>query len=91
MPTPPKPGESQANFLQRCIPDVIKDKTAEDQKQASAICYSMFKKSKDKSKARASIIGDGFCYALNDGLQPVKKPYTPPSAAHQPMRYPPNE
>ena len=52
MPAPPKPGESQANFLQRCIPEVIKDKTAQDQKQAAAICYSMFKKAHDKSKAK---------------------------------------
>jgi len=52
MPTPPRSGESEANFLQRCIPEVIKDKTAQDQKQAAAICHSMFRKKHDKSKTK---------------------------------------
>jgi hypothetical protein len=45
----PKNNESEADFLKRCIPQVINDGTATDQKQAAAICYSKFhaKKSMD--------------------------------------------
>jgi len=45
MPTPSK-GESQKDFVSRCIPIVLGEKTAKDQKQASAICFSMFRESK---------------------------------------------
>lgn len=42
----PKPGknESQKDFVSRCIPIVINEGTAKDQKQAAAICYSMYRK-----------------------------------------------
>lgn len=43
MPTPRK-GETEQAFVSRCIPIVLKDGTTKDQKQAEAICYSMFKK-----------------------------------------------
>jgi HK97 family phage prohead protease len=41
----PKPnqGESREDFVQRCIPVVIEDGTAEDGSQANAICNSMYK------------------------------------------------
>lgn len=41
MPTP-NPGESRADFVDRCIPIVIDEGTAEDGAQAAAICHSMF-------------------------------------------------
>lgn len=42
MPTPHK-GEKQKDFVSRCIPTVLKEGTAKDNKQAAAICFSMFK------------------------------------------------
>ena len=50
MPTPRK-GEKKPAFISRCIPIVINDGTAKDQKQAAAICYSLWAKSKGKKKA----------------------------------------
>jgi hypothetical protein len=49
MPTPKK-GESEQTFVSRCIPIVLKDKTAKDQEQAAAICYSLFKQHKGRSE-----------------------------------------
>ena len=41
MPTP-NDGETQSDFISRCIPIVIDDGTAETQEQAVAICNSLF-------------------------------------------------
>ena len=38
----PLPGESRDNFIDRCIPIVIDDGTAEDGSQAFAVCNSLF-------------------------------------------------
>lgn len=51
MPTPTK-DESEKHFVDRCIPFVLKDGTAKDQKQAIAICYSIFEESKKKKEKR---------------------------------------
>lgn len=40
----PKSGESKSEYINRCIPYVIKEGTAKDEKQAAAICYSMWKR-----------------------------------------------
>ena len=45
IPTPNK-GESQKDFISRCIPYVIREGTTDDQKQATAICYSIWRKAK---------------------------------------------
>ncbi len=42
MPKPRK-GEKQSDFISRCVPIVISDKTAKDNSQATAICDSMYK------------------------------------------------
>lgn len=42
MPSP-RAGESESDFVGRCIPQVIQDGTAENQQQAAAICYSMWR------------------------------------------------
>jgi hypothetical protein len=47
MPSP-KSGESEDDFVERCIPMVVEEGTAEDGKQAAAICHSMFREHKDK-------------------------------------------
>ncbi len=50
MPTPEK-GESQKDFLKRCIPIVMNEGTAENNKQAVAICASMFKQKQKKARS----------------------------------------
>lgn len=51
MPTPKK-GESEADFVKRCIPIVLDDETAKDGKQAAAICHSMWRESKKGQNMR---------------------------------------
>jgi hypothetical protein len=43
MPTP-QPEEKQNEFVSRCIPIVLEDGTAKDQKQAVAVCNSLWEK-----------------------------------------------
>jgi hypothetical protein len=38
----PRPTESKSEYISRCIPYVIKEGTAKDEKQAAAICNSMW-------------------------------------------------
>ena len=42
MPTP-NANETEKDFVSRCIPIVLDEGTAKDNKQAVAICYSMFR------------------------------------------------
>jgi hypothetical protein len=42
MPTPDA-NETEKDFVSRCIPVVLEEGTAKDNKQAAAICYSMFR------------------------------------------------
>ena len=45
IPTPNK-NESQKDFISRCVPYVINEGNTNDPKQAAAICYSIWRKSK---------------------------------------------
>jgi hypothetical protein len=45
MPTPNK-GEKQSEYVSRCVEFVMKNGEATDNKQAAAICYSKWQKSK---------------------------------------------
>jgi hypothetical protein len=48
----PKKDEKEKDFISRCIPIVMDEGTAEDNKQAAAVCYSMWRESKkEKEKA----------------------------------------
>lgn len=47
----PKPDESQDEFIGRCIPYVLQEGTTKDPKQATAICYSLWRKHKEKQDA----------------------------------------
>ena len=47
-----KPGESESDFVSRCIPVVLDDGTASDETQAAAICHSMFAQSKETKMKR---------------------------------------
>jgi len=45
MPTPRK-DEKQEDFIGRCIPYVMKEGTAKDNKQATAFCNSIWRRAK---------------------------------------------
>lgn len=47
MPTP-RENETQEAFINRCIPQVINEGTADSLGQAYAICQSMYEQGKDK-------------------------------------------
>ena len=49
MPNP-KPGETEREFLSRCIPELVKDEYYE-QKQAIAVCYSKYRKEGTEKKS----------------------------------------
>jgi len=51
MPTPNE-NESKKDFVSRCIPVVLGEGTAKDEKQAAAICYSMFESHGKESHAK---------------------------------------
>lgn len=63
MPTPPKPGETEKDFIGRCVPVVISEDGAPE-KQAVAICYSMWDESKkrDNDMERKETIKTGTMY-----------------------------
>jgi len=47
MPTP-KQGESEKDFMGRCVPMVMQDGAAKDQKQAVAMCLNMHRQHRGK-------------------------------------------
>jgi hypothetical protein len=63
LPTPNK-GESQKDFISRCIPYVIKEGTAKNREQASAICYSIWRR-----KHKGEKMGERVLLHLNRRLK----------------------
>ena len=51
MPTVKK-GESKQAWLGRCIPVVLKEGTAKNQKQAQAICFDMYARANGGKQGR---------------------------------------
>ena len=49
MPKPNK-GESESDFVSRCIPVVIEEGTTKDPKQAAAICHSLWSEGKKSAE-----------------------------------------
>jgi hypothetical protein len=47
MPAPKK-GESEEDYVSRCIPVVMEEGTAKDASQAAAMCHSMYSKMKEE-------------------------------------------
>ena len=45
----PNPNESKKDFIARCVPYVLKEGTAKDNKQAVAMCYSIWKQHRKNS------------------------------------------
>jgi len=79
----PKKGEKEKDFIARCIPIVIEDETAEDQEQAIAVCYSMWREEHPESKA---IYGDEL--SKQDELREIEMAFDhtfPCNEAAQPM------
>lgn len=50
MPTPRK-GESEKSFVDRCVPQVIKEGTAKNGAQGSAVCHSLWREHQKKKRA----------------------------------------
>lgn len=50
-----KEGESKQEWLDRCIPQVMDEGTAEDQKQAVAICHSMYRRNQQTKTGRKKL------------------------------------
>ena len=46
----PRPNESRDEFMERCIPQVIEDGTAESQEQAVAICSSLWEEHRGEDR-----------------------------------------
>lgn len=67
MPTP-KRNETQDEFISRCIPYVIHEGTTKDEKQASAICYSIWKRHKGKNSMKKERV----LLHLSTQLQPTQ-------------------
>ena len=58
MPTPGK-NETQKAFISRCIPIVLDEGTAKNNKQAAAICFSIWRKKHGGEKpAKSDIVED---------------------------------
>jgi len=62
----PKKGETKKDFISRCIPFVIEEGTTDDPKQAAAICYSIWRRSKKKSAEELKIKIDKLKSELKD-------------------------
>lgn len=65
MPKPNPKSENQRQFVSRCIPTVLKEGTAKDNKQAAAICYSMWKNRNKHKKSRAEEIMESLAKEVN--------------------------
>lgn len=52
----PLPNEKESDYISRCIPIVIKEGTAKDSKQASAICYSMWREKHKQSESGERVL-----------------------------------
>jgi len=48
-------GETKSKFVSRCIPVVLQDGTAKDDKQAVAVCYSMWEEDKKENSNMANV------------------------------------
>ena len=57
MPTP-RSGESESDFVSRCIPIVIEEGTAADGSQANAICHSMYQNKENEKMGKILDIHD---------------------------------
>jgi len=54
-----KEGESEQAFVNRCVPIVLEEGTAKDEKQAAAICYSMYRRHKGEHSEFVEFEFDG--------------------------------
>lgn len=64
IPTPHK-GQSQKEFISKCMGDSVMNKEYKDQKQRAAICYQKWRDKTKKASYIASAGDDEFAY-FND-------------------------
>jgi len=70
----PRPGEGLDDFVERCIPDVLEHGTAEDNKQAYAICRSMWEADQEEHKTMADyFIEENSIKAATDAEKDAQK------------------
>lgn len=50
-----KQGESKGNWMSRCVPTVKEEGTAENDKQAKAICLDMFSRGREEKTGRRKL------------------------------------
>ena len=62
----PKKGESEKDYVDRCIPIVMQEGTAKDGAQAAAICHSMYK---EKHKGVEESVGYLFALEQKSGQE----------------------
>lgn len=74
MPTPRK-NEKRSDFVQRCIPIVLDEGTAEDNEQAAAVCYSMWKEAKSPTKEATEMGHVNLSAEVNTFASTEDKPY----------------
>jgi hypothetical protein len=57
MPTPPQKGESQNDFISRCVSYLTKNEKHKYPKQSQrvAICFSMWRRAKGKTKPMSKL------------------------------------
>ena len=67
----PKKGESQKDYIARCIPTVMNEGTTKDNKQAAAICFSKWKQHHKNAKGSPEL--ESFAESLSDYLSEAKK------------------
>ncbi|MFH1603429.1 MAG: hypothetical protein ABIH03_05945, partial [Pseudomonadota bacterium] len=48
----PRPGESEDDFVGRCIPETIRDGTTDDPAQATAICHSKWREANSEERPK---------------------------------------
>jgi len=70
MPKPNK-GEKQSDFISRCIPIVINEGTTNDSKQAAAICYSIWRRSKGKKEKAKFDEAVSILNSLNENIDKI--------------------
>ena len=63
----PNPGETERDFLHRCIPELIDE--GKPQKQAVAICYSIYRKHGTEEKSpKPEKMGSNLSHSTNSDL-----------------------
>ena len=72
----PNPGESRKDFINRCIPIVIREGTARDGSQGNAICNSIWDDHQKEKRAKEPLEGEWSEQQIIELAQEGRKPTT---------------